>query len=111
MSQLVDIITGDDVAISVQLKKNGGTFAISPVDTLTATVNDRKTKQSMLSAPVTLRNNATGADWPNSLVVVELSSAESAELTPGYAEVEIQVDDGNKTTFKFDVKVVKDSLP
>ena len=110
MSSLVEIITGDDAAISVQLQKNGATFDISPASTVECQVNNKATGIGMLSAPAALRDNATGADWNTSLVVVELSEAETDQLTPGYAEVEIQVDDGNKTTFKFDVRVLSDSI-
>jgi len=102
------ITTGDDVAIPVTLKKNGVTFAIDAAATVKAALvsTDRSSK---LSADVTCSNAAAGADWANSLVVVEFSSAVSGAVTvpdSGRCLLEIQVDDSGKLTWTAPLQIV-----
>ena len=104
------IVTGDDVALPVTLKKDGATFTIDVGATVQASIvlADRS---ATLIAAVTCSNAATGADWANSLVIVEFSSAETGAVTDYVpALVEIQVDDSGKLTWFVGVVIEKGSI-
>jgi len=104
------IVTGDDVALPVTLRKDGQTFAINLASTVRAAVVSLDRSETLIAA-VTLSNVATGADWANSLVVAEFSSAESADATTtGPALLEIQVDDSGKTTWFLTVEITAGSI-
>jgi len=99
------IVTGDDVALPITLKKDNAVFAIDAGATVKASLISAD-RTAVLIAPVTCSNVAIGTDWPNSLVVVEFSSAEtSAITTAGTALIEIQVDDGGKNTWFVSVDI------
>lgn len=104
------IVTGDDVALPVTLKKDNATFTIDPGATVKASIVslDRAT---ILIAEVILSNIAAGADWANSLVVVEFSSVETGGVI-GYDPclLEIQVDDGGKLTWFVNLDMVKGTI-
>lgn len=101
------LVTGDDISLSVTLKKNDLTFTIPPS---TAAVHARivSTNHKEVYSPTVEQFDTTpGADWPNSLVVVEFAPADtSAILYQGKALVEIQVDDNGKRTWFVTVKLV-----
>lgn len=100
------IVTGDDVALSVTLKKGGATFLINGTATVQASLVSLD-HQTTYAGPVAQSNAASGADWANSLVVVELASANTSSITyQGKALLEIQVDDSGKTTFFASVIIV-----
>lgn len=86
------IITGDDVSLSVQLRRNGATFVIDPGADVQAALRKGNT---LLMTPVTCSGTAPGADWTTSLVVVEISGATTATLPCGSCDLEIQVDENN----------------
>jgi len=93
------IVTGDDPALPVTLKKSKAVFAIAPTATVQASVVSVD-KLTTLIPPITCDNAATGADWANSLVMVEFTSAQTAAISAtGEALLEIQVDDGGKLTW------------
>ena len=104
------IVTGDDVALPVTLKKDGATFSIDAGATVQASIVLPDGSVTLVSA-VTCSNAATGADWDNSLVVVEFSSAETGAVTDYVpAKVEIQVDDSGKLTWFVGVVIEKGSI-
>lgn len=95
----IEIVIGDDAVIAATLKKDDAVFAIDAGATVQACIisTDHETR---LSDIVTCSNIATGSDWDNSLVIVEMSQANTASIaTPGPAILEIQVDDTIKETF------------
>lgn len=101
------IVTGDDVSISVELQKNELTFNI-PTDAVVKArlVSTGNTK--VYSGEVAQSSSATGADWANSLVVVEMVPSDTSGIShQGAAELEIQVDDGKKTTWFATVEIVR----
>ena len=106
-----EIVTGDDVALSVTLKKDNATFTITPTaEVKAALVSTDRTK--VLANEVAQSSAAEGADWANSLVVVEFSATETATVTnTGRALLEIQVDDGGKRTWFIAVLIVQGNIP
>ena len=97
-----DIITGDDVSIPIELTKGGATFVIDPGATVQAAVTARKHKNDAGDVYITAQpvTEVVGSDWPNSLLVVEFTSAQTAAINRnGDATLEIQVDDGGKLTW------------
>lgn len=108
------ITTGDDAAVPVQLYKKQGkvksTFVIDAGATIKAVLTsiDRLT---VISAEVIIDNTATGADLATSLVIVELTEAQTEAITLlGDAIVEIQVDDGGKLTWTTGVFIRKGNI-
>jgi hypothetical protein len=109
------LVTGDDVAISVTLKKNNATFTIDPTATVTAALVDTQ-HTSTYMLPVAQSAAAPGADWANSLVVVEFAGTDTQSIDfQGGALLEIQIDDTvntpGKTTFFAKVSIVSGLLP
>ena len=96
----VEITTGDDVAIVVQLTKNGAPFIITPAAPVKAVLRSGTTP---VSSEIVLDELHAEADWATSKVVVEFSSAETASFPtsdlPYDVNLEIQVDDGGKKTW------------
>jgi len=91
-----DIVSGYDAALPVTLKKEGVVFSIDAGATVKAVLlsADRST---VIIPEVTSNNAATGADWANSLVIVEFSAAQTAlVLEEGDMTLEVQVDDTKK---------------
>lgn len=102
----MELVQGDDIVLSVQLKKNNATFAINPAATVRASVVNTRT--DAFTAPVTLADTDPGASWSTSLVTVQIPSATSATMALGQSKLEIEVDDGGKTTFFVsDLRVVE----
>lgn len=104
------IVTGDDVALSVTLKKDGVVFNIDTGATVKAALIS-KDRNTILIPEVTCLSNATGADWPNSLVIVPFTSTETAAITVfESALLEIQVDDGGKLTWFVSLEIIKGNI-
>lgn len=103
-----ELITGDDIAIPVTLKINGQTFTIPPTATVEAQLvlpDHTGTWPGALKAVQS--ESAPGADWANSLVMVEFAGADTVAIADqGKALIEIQVDDNGKRTWFVTVKVV-----
>ena len=103
-------ITGDDISVPITLTKNGVTFTISNsaiVKTRLVTTNHG----SALSEDVTQSHLTAGANWAASLLVVVLGSAATVKIAQqGLATLEIQVDDGGKTTWFVDVQIVRGQI-
>lgn len=103
---ITQIVTGDDAVFQAQLYKDLATFTIDPGATVEAMLVsvDHQTKYT---DAVTLSNAAAGADWPNSLVIVEFSQAETAAIqVTGNALLEIQVDETTKENWFGTVNIV-----
>jgi len=105
----MDIVTGDDISFSVQLRKGiigkEQTFTINPAATVEAKIISSN-KQEIFPI-TTCTPSQTGADWANSLIVIEWASADTINVTyEGPASLEIQIDDGSKETY-FDRVVIR----
>ena len=104
------IVTGDDVALPVTLKKDNATFTIAPGATVKASIVSLD-RAAILIAAVTVSNAAPGADWANSLVVVEFTSIETlGVIVYDPALLEIQVDDGGKLTWFVNLDITKGTI-
>lgn len=104
------VVTGDDISLPVTLKKNGVVFDI-PVSTPVVAMLVTRDRKEALTDEVSQVNTTTGADWANSLVVVELSSAKTVDIQEqGRALLEIQVNDGGKLTWFVSVEIAKGNI-
>lgn len=104
------IVTGDNVSLQVTLKRDNQTFTIAPGATVEASIVDLEHKEVYVAA-VAQSNTAPGADWANSLVIVEFAPADTADVTyQGEATLEIQVDDSGKTTFFAGVVLISGTI-
>lgn len=95
---MISIYTGDDVALTISLLRNGASFAIDPG----ATVRAALVQGDTITGPVTLSSGASGADWTQSIVTVEIPAATTATAPLGVNKLEIEVDDSGKTTWVVD---------
>ena len=101
----VRIVTGDDVSIRIQLLIDDATFVINSGATVRAAIVDRS---AMIGGPYSIVESSPGSAWATSLVYLVLTSTETALLTPSRDSIlEVEVDDGGKTTWKFNVEVAK----
>ena len=104
------IVIGNDVPLAVQIKRNKATFVIDPGATVKGIITSLDHNYTY-TAEFTASNAAVGADWATSLVVFDLTSAQTAVITyTGIALVEIQVNDGGKSTFFADVEIIKGTI-
>lgn len=106
------ICTGYDVSLPIQLyvvdaSGNRQKFVISP----TATVKVALITQDrcFLLIPSTVSSSgATGADWPNSLIVAEFTQEQTSKIEQyGDAFLEVSVNDGTRLPWFVSVVVVK----
>jgi len=111
MSCVPVIVSGDDTAISITLKKNNATFDI-PTATATVTAAVISTdKRTQYITGTSVISSTQGSDWPNSLVVVEFTSTQTSTLPTGGALVEVQVEDNGKLTWFGSIKMTGDTIP
>lgn len=104
------LVTGDDISLSVTLKKNGVPFTINPSATVTGMLVSQSRVEALTEA-IAQSDTTTGADWANSLVVVKFASADTAAITTqGAAILEIQVDDGGKRTWFVLVTIARGNI-
>ena len=104
------VTTGDDISLQVTLKKNAATFAISDTAIVKAALIHSATGDK-LTSEVTQSKDTSGADWPNSLVVVEIPSSETESSTrTGVTKVEIQVADPSKLTWFVTVDLIQGNI-
>ena len=107
---MTTLVTGDDVAVPVKLKKDGLTFNIPLTATIQAAIVSADHSQT-LAGPVAVLSSAAGSDWANSLVVAKFTSAQTdgiLEYKPALLEVEVN-DNGRQTWFG-DVRIVKGQI-
>lgn len=112
MSLIPNLTTGDDIILPVQLYKSAVNFVINGTATVKASIVS-KDRKKILVAPVTLSKDTTGADWFNSLLIVEFAAADTTSITSnqlGSVLLEIQVDDGGKLTWFAKVKLVQGTI-
>lgn len=110
MPIIPEIVTGDDLNIPVTLKKDGVTFAIDTAAIVQVAIVSAN-KSEILVAAIAQVSTTTGADWANSLVVVVMPSAATLSLaTFGKAYMEIQVDEGGKTTWFAKIILTKGNI-
>ena len=69
------IVTGDHARLPVRLRKAGATFDASAATIVAAIVTENHSDK--LSGDVTQDSGANGADWANSLIIVEFPPAET----------------------------------
>lgn len=104
------VVTGDDIAIAVTLKRNGAVFAINPGATVKARLVDVD-HENAYTAEVAQSSSAPGADWSVSLVSVQFAPADTTTITyQGLAKLEIQVDDAIKSTWFVPVVIRRGSI-
>jgi len=88
----LEVFTGDDWDISITLKKDGVVYDVSTATDISASVvTDDGTSPTTLVSAVTCSIGATGADWANGLVVVEIPNATTTALSAQRAYLEVQV--------------------
>jgi hypothetical protein len=113
MSTAPDIVTGDNVALAVTLKRDGAVFAIDALDTVQAALVSTDHKTAYTAEPISQSDAAPGADWDESLVIVEIPGTATEAITyQGLALLEIQITAGGvNTTFFVPVKIIKGLIP
>lgn len=104
------IVTGDDVALPVTLRKDAQTFTINPAATIQAAVVSVDKATTLIAATTVLEAN-TGSDWANSLIVVEFDSATTGAITQyTKAYLEIEVNDGGKLTWFTTIEISQGTI-
>ena len=104
------IVAGDDVSFTAQLYKDEATFTIDPGATVRAMLVSLNHNTAYTTA-ATLSAAASGADWANSLVVVEMADTVTAGITyQGHACIEIEVDDTIKETWFGEVQIITGNI-
>lgn len=99
-SNRFEFYTGDDPEIPVTLTKeiNGTETAVSIGLSATVKAGLYTRDSTQLIAPKTLSNATTGSDWASGIVIVTFTSAETTDLDPQDAFIEIEVNDNSKRT-------------
>ena len=107
MQDIAVIVSGYDAKQSITLTKGDQTFAINSSATVKVAIIDTDRSSIILSAVTSLRTEA-GADWANSLIVVEFPKELTAVIQEfGDALLEIQVDDGITLPWYVDAVILK----
>ena len=109
---VAQIVSGDGALFPATAKQDGETFAIDESWSVKAAIvsNDRT---QIIVAAQDQSPSEEGADWANSLVVVRLTQASTANITLfGLAWLELQIDDGvnPKQTYFAQVNIVKGNV-
>jgi len=104
------LVTGDDIALPVTLKKKGLTFTINPAATVKARLVSAD-REAVFTAEIAQSTATSGNDLANSLIVIIFAAADTADIThQGTALLEIQVDDGGKQTWFVSVRIVRGQI-
>lgn len=110
----IQIVTGDPVIRAIDLTKvtDAGeiSFSIATGASVKAAVVaiDRSEKYT---ADATLSPSATGSDWPNSRVIVNIPKTETADISiTGEAYIEIQVIDSDELTWFVPADIVQGNI-
>lgn len=94
--------TGDDLEIPVTIKKDGNPVSIDTGATIKAAFVSKDGRE-LISPVVTCSSTATGADWPNGIVIVSMGSSDSSKIKVpknGLAQLEVEIDDNVNSTGK-----------
>ena len=111
------VTTGDDTTIFHTLKKNGVTFNIPSTAVVTARLITLG--HDIITAEVVQVDTDPGADWPNSLIAVNLPANITTVIADGSyvwnggeisAKLETQVDDGKKLTWFESITIIKGTI-
>lgn len=106
---MATVVSGDDLDLLVTLKVDAAVFNMAGA-TVTARIvtADRLTA---LTAEIAQDSGATGADYANSLVAIEMTAAETASIDQqGSGFIEIQVELPAKKTWWLPVQLVKGNI-
>jgi len=93
----VELFTDDDWDIEYTVKKDGAAYDVSAATNISASVvdSDGIDPQTVIAA-VTCDSGATGADWANGVVIIEIPAASTGVTTLGQVFIELQVTLGGK---------------
>ena len=97
----VELFTADDWDIEFTVKKDGAAFNVSAATDISASIvdSDGIDPQTIIAA-VSCDSGATGADWANGIVLIEIPAASTDVTNLGQAWVELQVTlDSKKQTW------------
>ena len=105
------IVTGDSIAIALQLKRNGVNIAIDSGATIHAALVSVGHNESYTEA-IEQDGSTAGADWDAGLVVVAFDPEDTEDIGfQGRALLEVQVDDGGPKTWFLPVQIVTGRIP
>jgi hypothetical protein len=103
------VVSGDDIDLLIALKANAAAFNMGGA-TVTARIVTAD-RQTALTAEIVQDSGATGADYANSLVAIEMTAAETASIDyQGSGYIEIQVALPAKKTWFLPVQVIKGNI-
>lgn len=112
MATVINIVTGDDTNIWVNLTKNGIAIPVNSGSVVQASLTS-KDKRTILIPPVAVLEATIDSDWANGLLIVEFTSAQTNAIPTaklGTALLEVQVDDGGKLTWFTTVKLLQGTI-
>lgn len=104
------IVIGDDVRIERTLMIGDDAYDASGATSIKVAFvsTDHSTK---LTADIEQDENASGADWANGVVIIEMAAADTADITDdGPAILELQVDKTIKQTWHMAVLLVEGQI-
>ncbi len=106
---MLEVFTGDDWSIIMTLKKDGVAFDVSAsTEILASIVSDDQNDPSTIVSAVPCLIGATGADWPNGVVAIEIPNATTTPLEAREAWVELQITlDSKKQTWPRQKIIIK----
>lgn len=94
MTAPATVVIGDTIKLRVPLTLDGVAFEIPSGATVRAAF---RRKDLLVGGPWNCSSGATGADWPNGILIVEISIAQSALLSKATrVQLEVEVDDGGE---------------
>lgn len=103
------VVSGDDLDLLVTLKVDGAVFNMAGA-TVTARVVSRD-RETTLTDEIAQDSGASGADYSNSLVAIEMTAAETASIDEqGLGYIEIQAALPAKKTWWLPVQLVKGNI-
>ncbi len=107
------IVTGSDTSILATWQVNGAVVPIASDSLVEARlVSDDHT--TVHTPVLTMSNAATGADWPNGVIAVEIPGTTTVDIDDqGYACVQLKVtpDGGQSKPGFFVVEIIKGNIP
>lgn len=103
------IVSGDDLSLLVTLKVDAAVFDMSGKTVKARLVT--KDRETTLTDEIAQDEGATGADYANSLVAIEMTAAETSAIDrQGMGYLEIQVELPAKKTWWQKVQYVKGNI-
>lgn len=106
---IATVVTGDDLSIPVTLKLNKSTFDMRGKTCKARLVSTDH--ETVFTEEITQNEAASGADWANSKVIVEMTGIDTQDIKyQGKAKCEIQVEFPKKQTWWIQVQIVKGNI-